>query len=98
VFAGCFLGVFVGQKFAPTQTNLAAWAVPVSLGLFLYILAAASSVHSGRGAWMDVEKYFRVLPIDWLTAGLGGGMLGHWEDLRMREARHIEESLEVAEA
>jgi hypothetical protein len=29
-----------------------------------------------------------------MTAALGGAMLGHWEDLRMREARYIEDSLD----
>lgn len=95
VFAGCFLGVFIGQRVSPAQTNLAAWAVPVVLGLFLYVLAAVSSVYSGRGAWLSVATYYRVLPIDWLTVGLGGAMLGHWENLRMREARYIEEAAEA---
>ena len=64
VFAGCFLGVFIAQRFVPVGVNLSAWLVPVVLGLFLYILAAASSVYSGRGAWQAVETYYRVLPID----------------------------------
>jgi len=92
VFAGCFLGVFISQKFVPTRTNVTAWATPAVLGVLLYVLAAVSSVGSGRGAWMTVAPYARVLPIDWLTAGLGGAMLGQWENLRMREALYIEES------
>jgi hypothetical protein len=95
LFAGCFLGVFLGQKVVPTQTNLTAWAVPVVLGGALYLLAAISAVGSGQGAWMDVRLYAQALPIDWMTAALGGAMLGHWEDLRMREARYIEDSLDV---
>ncbi len=95
LFAGCFLGVFIGQKVVPTRTNLTAWAVPVVLGAALYLLAALSAVRGGQGAWMEVRVYAQALPIDWLTAGLGGAMLGHWEDLRMREARYIDDSLEA---
>jgi hypothetical protein len=93
LFAGCFLGVFIGQKVVPTRMNLTAWAVPVALGAALYVLAAISAVRTGQGAWIEVRLYAQALPIDWMTAGLGGAMLGHWEDLRMREARYIEDSL-----
>jgi len=95
LFAGCFLGVFIGQKVVPTSSNLTAWAVPVVLGVGLYVLAALSAVRTGQGAWMGVPFYAQVLPIDWMTAALGGAMLGHWEDLRMREARYVEDSLDV---
>jgi len=98
LFAGCFLGVFFSQRIVPTRTNLTAWATPAVMGVLLYGLAAISSFGEGRGAWMDVAPYARALPIDWMTAGLGGAMLGHWEDLRMREARYIDESLEDAQA
>jgi len=94
LFAGCFLGVFISQRIVPTRANVTAWATPVVLGVLLYVLEAISSVSTGRGTWMDVPSYARILPIDWMTAGLGGAMFGHWEDLRMREARRIEESLE----
>jgi len=95
LFAGCFLGVFIGQKVVPTRTNITAWAVPVVLGAALYLLAALSAVGSGQGAWMEVRLYAQALPIDWMTAGLGGAMLGHWEDLRMREVRYVEDSLDI---
>ncbi len=98
LFAGCFLGVFLSQKIVPTHTNLRAWVTPVAMGVLLYVLAAISSVGAGRGAWLDVARYARALPIDWITAGLGGAMLGHWEELRMREARYIDESLEDSQA
>ncbi len=94
LFAGCFLGVFLSQRIVPTRANVTAWATPAVLGVLLYVLAAVSSVGTGPGAWMSVKPYARILPIDWITAGLGGAMLGHWEDLRMREVRYIEESLE----
>lgn len=94
LFAGCFLGVFLSQRIVPTRANVTAWATPAVLGVLLYVLAAVSSVGTGPGAWMTVKSYARILPIDWITAGLGGAMLGHWEDLRMREVRYIEESLE----
>jgi len=96
VFVSCFLGVFLGQLLVPTRANLAAWIVPMALGVFLYVLGV-TAVSSGRGAWMDVEKYYQVLPVDWLTAGLGGGMLGHWIDQRMREAKYLEDSFETLE-
>ena len=98
LFAGCFLGVFFSQRIVPTRTNVTAWATPAVMGVLLYVLGAISSFGVGRGAWMDVAFYARALPIDWMTAGLGGAMLGHWEDLRMREARYIDESLEDAQA
>ncbi len=98
LFAGCFLGVFASQRVVPTRANIAAWVTPVALGVLLYVLAAVSSVGEGPRSWMAVERYAQILPIDWITAGLGGGMLGHWEDLRMREARRIDEWLEESQA
>ncbi len=98
LFAGCFLGVFFSQRIVPTRTNVTAWATPAAMGVFLYVLAAISSSGVAHVEWKNVACYARVLPIDWMTAGLGGAMLGHWEDLRMREARYIDESLEDAKA
>jgi hypothetical protein len=100
VFVGFFLALFVSHQAFPTSLTPVAWAVPMLVGIGFYVLAAftvggpASSYSggggAGPGAWADVPFYAQVLPVDWLTAGAGGGLLGYWLSCRVQELRHIE--------
>jgi hypothetical protein len=90
LLAGCFLGTWLGQMAVPTRSSIVSLAVPVALGVGFNVLAALSTVASGPGAWVNVDSYAQVLPVDWLSAGVGGSMLGHWVSLRMREAKFLE--------
>ena len=90
LLAGCFVATVAAYQAFPTRFSFAAWAAPLVAAVGLYALAATASVRSGAGAWMDVQEYAQALPIDWLTAGVGGGVAGYWVSLRMHESRFLE--------
>lgn len=90
LFAGCGGAAMLAQTVVPVKSNLAALAAPLVVGACLYVLAAVGAVETGPQAWMAVPAYAQALPIDWVTAALGGSMLGEWAILRMREAKAME--------
>jgi len=93
VLAGCFLGTWLGQMAVPIRSSIVSLALPIVMAVGFYVLAALSNVQATDpdAAWMGVSLYARVLPIDWVSAGLGGSMLGHWVSLRMREMKFLEQ-------
>ncbi|MFB3892123.1 MAG: hypothetical protein ACE15C_08890 [Phycisphaerae bacterium] len=84
------LGILLGHQFFPTRHALVAWAMPMLIGILLYALAAASAIKGGANAWVHVSDLYQALPVDWLTAGAGGGVLGFWVSERIHEMRHFE--------
>jgi len=89
VFASFLLGAVLAQQLFAAKHSLAVWITPFILAVATYVLAASSAV-GGEQAWMRVPFYGQVLPIDWLTAGAGGAVLGYWISARIHEARHFE--------
>lgn len=89
--AGFFVAVLVAHQFFATPLSLAAWIMPVVAALLLYGLAAAATAGGGPDTWAQIPQYARALPIDWMTAGCGGAVLGYWTSERIHEAKHIEE-------
>jgi hypothetical protein len=64
--------------------------MPIIAGPVFY---AVGMLNAGRGVNLITwPEPMRVLPIDWLTAGCGGALLGFWMAGRMKE-HHIFESL-----
>jgi hypothetical protein len=98
VFVGSFVALFLSHQAFPTSLTPVAWAVPMLVGIGFYVLAAFAvggpgasyGGAAGPGAWADVPFYAQVLPVDWLTGGGGGGLLGYWLSCRVQELRHIE--------
>ncbi len=88
VVAGSFLAVLIAHQLFPTPFSAVAWLTPLLAGVILY---AVSAYTSSSVPPSDVPLYASALPIDWLTAGGGGGMLGFWVSSRIFEARHFEE-------
>jgi hypothetical protein len=39
-----------------------------------------------------VQPYAYALPIDWMTVGEGGALLGYWVSQRIHEIRHFEKA------
>jgi len=89
LLAGCGVGAFVAMRVFPTPCGFPVLAAPVLLAIATYALTAATG-RVGSGAWISVPYYARALPIDWMTAGAGGAVLGFWIDQRMRDARKIQ--------
>jgi len=90
LLAGCFLAALIAYQVFPTRLSLPAWAAPVVAAVGYYVLAAAGALHTGQGAWMAVEPCRQALPIDWMTAGVGGAILGYWVSSRMHESKFLE--------
>ena len=88
--AGNFLATLVAYQVFPTRLSLPAWLTPMTVAVGFYVLAAAGALRTGQGAWMYVEACYLALPIDWMTAGLGGALLGYWASARMHEAKFLE--------
>lgn len=87
VAAGSFLAVLIAHQLFPTPFSAIAWLTPLLAGVIIYAVSAytSSSVQAA-----DVPLYASALPIDWLTVGGGGAMLGFWVSSRIFEARHFE--------
>lgn len=89
--AGCFLASVIAYQLFPTRWPVAAWAAPVLTAVSYYVLAAVGQAgKGGPGAWTDIQPCYQALPIDWLTAGIGGSLAGFWVSLRVHEAKFLE--------
>ena len=93
--ASFFLAVFVAHQKFPTPCGAGAWMLPALLAVCSYVLAATAGVGPGPQGWIEVSHYARALPVDWMTAGAGGAMLGYWVSLRVHEARYFEKQADA---
>ncbi len=84
------LAALIAHQAYPVPFSVIPLAAPILLGSAFYILAAAAIKDVSHGAWMTVPLYANVLPIDWITLGCGGVMLGFWISSRVHENRYLE--------
>ena len=49
--------------------------LPLALGVAFYLLGSMTQTGANPQDWTNVPKYARALPIDWMTFGIGGGMV-----------------------
>ena len=91
LLAGSFLATLVAYQLFPSRLNWAAWASPLAAGAAFYVLAAVGAPRTGCGAWMSVYNSSQALPIDWITAGLGGALLGFWGSSRLHEGKFLDQ-------
>ena len=90
------VGVLVAHQAFPTRHGILMWGIPLASAVILYTLAGQSAIAGDPRGWMHVPDYSRALPVDWLTAGNGGAVLGYWISERIHEARHIEKQEDPA--
>ena len=93
LLAACLIGSLIAHQTFPTHHSVALWIMPLILALGFYALSAATAMR-GPGAWMHLPHYARALPVDWLTAGCGGALIGFWLSERICELRHLEQQEE----
>ena len=79
----------IAHQVFPTPHSIVVWGMPMLVAIGLYALAAFTAGH-GEGAWIGLPKYAGALPVDWLTAGCGGALIGYWISERIHELRHIQ--------
>ena len=83
------VGVFVAHQVFPQPYALSVWVLPMVIAAFFYAVGWAHARSDVGAAWVDVNMLFRALPVDWLTAGGGGALLGFWISQRVYEFRHV---------
>jgi hypothetical protein len=96
LFMGFMLTALIAHQIFPMVGSAVFWAGPIVVGLLVYALAASASQALGDLAtgWTDVPHLARALPVDWLTVGSGGGLIGYLISARMHEGKildHLEE-------
>lgn len=90
LFASFLVGALVAHQLFPTPYMVVCWAMPILVGVGFYALAALSVANGTAQAWITVPLYARALPIDWVSAGGAGALLGYWTSWRMHERRYLE--------
>ena len=94
LFASFLLATLIAHQQFATRVSVVAWGSALLTGILFYMLAMASSGRVGPNVWIKVQLFARALPIDWMTAGGAGGVLGYWISERIHELRHIERHAE----
>lgn len=97
LFAGFFIAALAARHFFPVRSIFIAWAMPLITALIFYIFAAISSSNAPADFWATARPQFQALPIDWLTAGCSGAVLGFWTTGRMLEFKVFEHLMQAEE-
>jgi len=85
------LAVLIAHYTTPSPYPLVAWVLPLVLGIAFYLRGATFQTGTSPQDWMTVPSYAHALPIDWMTFGIGGGLLGYWFSARLHEGKHMED-------
>ena len=94
LLASFTVGSLLAHWAFPSRCAGLAWVVPIVVGIGYCVFGAVRAV---EGEWMEVASQAQALPIDWITAGGGGAVLGYWISERVQEAGLIEEAARQAE-
>ncbi len=86
------LAAAIAHQAYPTRLVGGILLLPIVIGIGFYLLGmfASGSPEGTHNAWMRVPTYAHALPLDWITAGVGGAGLGFWISSRIHELRHME--------
>lgn len=84
-------GSFVAHRSFGLRREWAAMLPPLLVALVLYGLAMAAEYPNGPLAWAYAPVPSRPLPVDWLTFGAGGALLGLWVSRRLIQEQAVQE-------
>lgn len=87
LLASFTVGVFFAHQVFPQPYALTVWILPMVIAVGVYAAASTGATSSQVGGWARVSTLYRALPVDWLTAGGGGALLGFWVSQRVHEFR-----------
>jgi hypothetical protein len=90
VLASFTVAVLIAHYTTPSPYPLVAWVLPLVLGVAFYVMGSMTPTEASPQDWTNVPRCAHALPIDWMTFGIGGGLLGYWFSARLHEAKHIE--------
>jgi hypothetical protein len=90
LFGSFLIATLIAHQQFATQFSVVSWGSAMVTGVLFYVLAIASSPQAGANSWINVQMFARALPVDWMTVGGAGGVLGYWISERIHELRHIE--------
>ena len=96
LFMSFTVAALVGHQVFPTRYGLAVWVLPLAAAIVFYALASLAQLSATTIGWLRVPLYAQALPVDWLTAGCGGAVLGYWISWRIHELRLMEAAQEAA--
>ncbi|RPI59728.1 MAG: hypothetical protein EHM48_08440 [Planctomycetaceae bacterium] len=91
LLASCGLAVLIAHQLLPSQYSFVAWTMPIIMGIGVYVLAIVQAVPGSANSWTATAFIVQILPVDWLTAGAGGGVLGYWISERIHEMKYLEQ-------
>jgi len=91
LFISFLLSTLIAHQRFATVMGIVSWLAPVLAALLFYALAAVSFGQAAGSNVPTIAPYARALPVDWVTAGGAGGVLGYWISERIHEFRHIEQ-------
>jgi hypothetical protein len=91
LLASFAVAVWLAQRLLPAPHAIAYLLAPLAAAVVFYALASVNPYGPRPDAWDTVLVQARVLPLDWLTAGCAGAMLGCWIGQRMDEARLLDQ-------
>lgn len=83
------VGLFFAHQIFPQPYALVVWILPMLIAVGFYAAAWTGMTPGRPDDWAKVNMLYRALPVDWLTAGGGGALLGFWISQRVHEFRHV---------
>lgn len=86
-----FIAALAAYRTFSVSSCVPAVAMALVSAVVMYALAAFMSINGTTNAWMNVPIFARALPIDYLTAGGGGAVLGYWVNCRINQAKVAEQ-------
>ncbi len=89
VAVSSLLASLIAYHAISVPTSIVAFVIPPAAGLVLYILAAFSAISGNPPTWSDIPFYAHVLPVDWLTAGCAGSLVGYLTSVRIIEGKFL---------
>lgn len=85
-------GSFIANRTVGVTSQWHALLAPLIVAIVLYALAMAGDYPANSLGWASVQVWSRPLPVDWLTFGAGGSLLGLWVSQRVAQEQALHDA------